>query len=200
MSAPAGDISIAVTTKIYNGQPIVHGGFATLQGKQIGLFYVQTPLKSVGQLGPDGKTPIIPVASQGNYTVASTGVVVNSKTNMAVYTPSNDLSDDGHAYPEFTSSLTNRVTLFKTFTISAQFDWIHGNSIYNITKQWLYTPVRQLRRQGASSKDFDKNVTIAGKTGSFVNYYQSLYNLVIPASPFVEKRLLHPPERSFADL
>jgi hypothetical protein len=105
---------------------------------------------------------------------------------MAVYTPSNDLSIDGHAYPDFTSSLTNRVTLFKTFTVSAQFDWIHGNSIYNITKQWLYTPVGGSGGQGASSKDFDKNVTIAGKTGSFVNYYQSLYNLVNPASPFVE--------------
>jgi TonB-linked SusC/RagA family outer membrane protein len=177
---------IAVITKIYNGQPIINGGFAVIQGKQIGLFYVQTPLKSVGQVGPDGKTPIIPVASQGNYTVASTGYVVNTTTNMAVYTPSNDLSIDGHAYPDFTSSLTNRVTLFKTFTVSAQFDWIHGNSIYNITKQWLYTPVGGSGGQGASSKDFDKNVTIAGKTGSFVNYYQSLYNLVNPASPFVE--------------
>jgi hypothetical protein len=105
---------------------------------------------------------------------------------MVMYTAANDLSVDGHAYPDFTSSLTNRVTLFKTFTVSFQFDWIHGNSIYDITKQWLYTPVGGSGGMGANSKDFDKNVTIAGKTGSFVNYYQSLYNLVNPSSPFVE--------------
>jgi len=39
---------------------------------------------------------------------------------------------------------------------------------------------------GANSADFDKKVTIGNKTGSFVNYYQSLYNLVLPTSTFVE--------------
>ncbi len=176
----------AIVTKISNGQEIINGGFAVMQGKPLGLFFVQTQLKSVGQLGPDGKTPIIPVANQGNYSIASTGYVVNNNTNAAVYTPSNDLSVVGHAYPDFTSSLTNRITLFKTFTVSFQFDWTHGNSIYNITKQWLYTPVGGSGGQGASSKDFDKSLTVNGKTGAFVNYYQSLYNLVLPSSPFIE--------------
>jgi hypothetical protein len=175
-----------VVTRIADGQPIINGGFAVIQGKQVGLFYVQTPLKSVTQLEPDGKTPYIAPSAQSGYSIASTGYVVNNSTNMAVYTAANDLSVSGHAYPDFTSSLTNRVTLFKVFTISAQFDWVHGNSIYNITKQWLYTPVGGSGGMGANWKDFDKNVTINGKTGSFVNYYQSLYNLVNPASPFVE--------------
>jgi hypothetical protein len=178
--------AIAVVTKISNGQDIINGGFAVIQGKQIGLFYVQTPLKSITQLEPDGKTPYIAPANQGNYTIASTGYVVNKTTNMATYTAANDLSVDGHAYPDFTSSLTNRITLYKVFTISFQFDWTHGNSIYNITKQWLYTPAGGSGGQGANSKDYDKPVTIAGATGSFVTYYQSLYNLVNPASPFVE--------------
>ena len=91
----------AVTTRIADGQPIINGGFAVIQGKEIGLFYVQTPLKSVTQLEPDGKTPYISAANQGNYTVASTGYVVNKTTNMAVYTAANDLSVDGHAYPDF---------------------------------------------------------------------------------------------------
>jgi TonB-linked SusC/RagA family outer membrane protein len=178
--------SRAVVTRIADGAPIINGGFAVLQGKEIGLFYVQTPLKSVTQLEADGKTPYIAPAQQNQYTKASTGYVVDTATNAAVYTAANDLSVDGHAYPDFISSLTNRVTLFKTFTISAQLDWVHGNSIYNITKQWLYTPVGGSGGQGANSKDYDKPVTIAGNTGSFVNYYQSLYNLVNPASPFVE--------------
>jgi TonB-linked SusC/RagA family outer membrane protein len=178
--------SKAVVTKIADGQPIINGGFAVIQGKQIGNFYVQTPLKSLTQLEPDGKTPYIPTNQQSNYAISSTGYVTNTTTNAVVYTAANDLSIDGHAYPDFTSSLTNRVTFFKTFTVSFQFDWIHGNSIYNITKQWLYTPVGGSGGMGANWKDFDRNVTIAGKTGSFVNYYQSLYNLVNPASPFVE--------------
>jgi TonB-linked SusC/RagA family outer membrane protein len=176
----------AIVTKIADGQEIVNGGFAIQQGKPLGLFYVQTLLTSVGQVGADGKTPIIPVANQGNYAIASTGYVVNTTTNAAVYTPSNDLSVVGHAYPDFVSSLTNRVTVFKTLTLSFQFDWNHGNSIYNITKQWLYTPVGGSGGQGASSSDFDKPITVAGKTGSFVNYYQSLYNLVLPSAPFIE--------------
>jgi hypothetical protein len=82
--------------------------------------------------------------------------------------------------------LINKVTLFKTLTVSFQFDWIHGNSIYNVTKQWEYTPAGGSGGSGSNSSDFDKPVTIAGKTGSFVNYYQSLYNLVLPSSPFIE--------------
>ena len=178
--------SRAIVTKISNGQDIINGGFAVIQGKQIGLFYVQTPLKSLGQLEPDGKTPYISASQQSQYAISSTGYVTNKSTNMIMYTAANDLSVDGHAYPDFISSLTNRVTLFKTLTVSFQFDWIHGNSIYNTTKQWLYTPVGGSGGMGANSKDFDKPVTIAGNTASFVNYYQSLYNLVNPASPFVE--------------
>jgi len=176
----------ATVTKIANGQPIIDGGFAIMQGKPLGLFYVQTLLTNINQLGPDGKTPLIPVANQGNYVVASNGYVVNTKTNAAVYTPANDLSVDGHAYPDFTSSLINRVTLYKKFTISFQFDWTHGNSIYNITKQWLYTPVGGSGGQGANSSDFDKAISVGTNRGAFVNYYQSLYNLVLPSSPFIE--------------
>ena len=76
ISAPAGAIAEAIVTKIANGQPIINGGFAVIQGKPLGLFYVQTPLTSVTQLGPDGKTPYHP-ANQGNlYAMTSTGYVV----------------------------------------------------------------------------------------------------------------------------
>jgi TonB-linked SusC/RagA family outer membrane protein len=176
----------SIATKIANGQDIVNAGFAVKQGQQIGLFYGQTPLHSVTQLMPDGKTPYISAANQQYYTVASTGYVTDTRTNMTVLSAKNDLSIMGHAYPDFTSSLINSVTLFKTLTIGFQFDWIHGNTIYNITKQWMYKPVGGAGGAGASSSDFDKKVTIAGKTGAFVNYYQSLYNLGLPTSPFAE--------------
>ena len=176
----------SIVTKIANGQDIINGEFAVKQGKELGLFYGQTPLHSISQLMADGKTPYIPAAQQQYYVVASSGYVVDTRTNAPFLTASNDLSVLGHAYPNFTSSLINSVTLFKTLTISFQFDWVHGNSIYNLTKQWLYTPAGGAGGSGANSVDYDKNVTIGSKTGNYVNYYQTLYNLVKPTSTFVE--------------
>jgi TonB-linked SusC/RagA family outer membrane protein len=178
--------SRAIVDKIANGQDVVDFAFALKQGKPLGLFYVQTPLHSVNQLGPDGKTPLIPVANQGKYSVTSTGMVVLNSDNYVQYTPTNNLSAVGHAYPDFTSSLTNRLTFFKRLSLSFQFDWIHGNSIYNVTKQWLYRPVGGTGGQGGESRDVDQKITIQGQTGSFVNYYNSIYNVGLPVSPFIE--------------
>ncbi|HLI92248.1 MAG TPA: hypothetical protein VKU83_01505, partial [Puia sp.] len=178
--------SRAVVTKVANGQSIVNFCFAVTQGQQLGLFYVQTPLHSINQLGPDGKTPLINPANQGKYTMTSTGDVVLASDNYVQYTPATDLSVVGHAYPDFTSSLINRFTFFGRLSLSFQFDWIHGNSIYNVTKQWLYRPTGGTGGQGGESSDLDKKLTIAGQTGSFVNYYNSLYNVGLPVSPFVE--------------
>jgi len=175
----------STVTKIAGGQDIVNGGFAVRQGKEVGLFYGQTPLHSITQLQVDGKTPYIAPANQQYYTITN-GYVVDTRTNAVVLSAKNDLSVMGHAYPDFTSSLINTVTLFRSLTVSFQFDWVHGNSIYNVTKQWLYTPAGGSGGSGANSADFDKKVTIGNKTGSFVNYYQSLYNLVLPTSTFVE--------------
>lgn len=178
--------SRAITTKIAHGQDIVNFEFAVKQGQPVGLFYVMTPLHSVTQVGADGKTPIIPAAKQANYSLTSTGDVVLNSDNYVQYTPSNDLSIVGHAYPDFTSSLTNRFTFFKKLLVSFQFDWIYGNSIYNVTKQWLYRPTGGTGGQGGESRDLDKKLTIQGQTGSFVNYYNSLYDVGLPVSPFVE--------------
>jgi TonB-linked SusC/RagA family outer membrane protein len=178
--------SRAIVTKIANGQSIVNFAFAVTQGQPLGLFYVQTPLHSITQLGPDGKTPLIAPANQGKYSMTSTGDVVLTSDNYVQFTPSTDLSIVGHAYPDFTSSLINRFTFFNKLSLSFQFDWIHGNSIYNVTKQWLYRPVGGTGGQGGESSDVDKQLTIGGQTGSFVNYYNSLYNVGLPVSPFVE--------------
>ncbi|GGB17077.1 SusC/RagA family TonB-linked outer membrane protein [Puia dinghuensis] len=178
--------SRAIVTKVANGQSIVDFAFAVKQGQPLGLFYVQTPLHSITQVGPDGKTPLIPVANQGKYSLTSTGVVVLNSDNYVQYTPSSDLSIIGHAYPDFTSSLTNRFTFFRKLSLSFQFDWVYGNSIYNVTRQWLYRPTGGTGGQGGESRDLDQKLTIQGQTGSFVNYYNSLYNVGLPVSPFIE--------------
>ena len=178
--------SRAIVKKIANGQDVVAFSYALKKGQPLGLFYVQTPLHSVNQLGADGKTPLIPVAQQGNYSVTSTGMVVLNSNNYVQFTPTSNLSAVGDAYPDFTSSLTNRLTFFRKLSLSFQFDWVHGNSIYNVTKQWLYRPVGGTGGQGGESRDLDNKVTIQGQTGSFVNYYNSIYNVGLPVSPFIE--------------
>ena len=171
--------------KISNGLDIIIGDFALKQGQNLGIFYGQTPLHSLNQLKADGKTPYIIPDNQQYYTLVN-GNVIDTRTNGVILTAANDLSVIGNAYPDFTASMFNNVTLFKKLTISFQFDWIHGNNIYNQTKQWIYSPAGGSGGAGGVSADFDKQVTINGKTGAFVNYYQSLYNLVKPTSWFVE--------------
>jgi hypothetical protein len=84
----------------------------------------------------------------------------------------------GNTNPDFTSSVFNRFTIYKKLSVSFQVDWNQGGKIYNQTRQWLY--------RDRLSRDFDKPVTIDGKTGSFVNYYDSYYNALNPVSWFVE--------------
>jgi TonB-linked SusC/RagA family outer membrane protein len=175
----------SIVNHIQGGQDVIEGEFALKQGKSVGTFYGQTPLHSITQLKADGKTPYIDPSQQANYTLVN-GNVVNINTYSAVITASNDLSVIGKAYPDFTSSFINSVNLFKSFTISFQFDWVHGNDIYNFTRQWFYTPVGGGGGSGGMSKDYDQAITVNGKTGAFVNYYESLYNLVAPLSTFVE--------------
>jgi hypothetical protein len=76
-------------------------------------------------------------------------------------------------------SFLNTVTFKQNLSLSFQFDWIQGNSIYNLTKQWMYRDRIQA--------DFDKSVTINGQTGSYVNFWNSLYNSVQRTGFFVEK-------------
>jgi TonB-linked SusC/RagA family outer membrane protein len=175
----------SVLTRIANGQDIIQGEFAAKQGKEVGLFYSQTPLHSITQLQVDGKTPYISPANQQFYTIVR-GTVVDTRTNSVVLTAGNDLSVVGHAYPDFTSSLINTITLFNSLTVSFQFDWTHGNNIYNETKQWLYRPAGGSGGYGGISKDLETPITIGTKTGAFVNWYQTLYNVGTPDSWFVE--------------
>ncbi|MDP9080161.1 MAG: SusC/RagA family TonB-linked outer membrane protein [Bacteroidota bacterium] len=168
--------SKTIVTKVSGGIPFYEGAFAVTEGQPLGVLYGQTPLHNINQLKPDG-TRYIAAADVANYTLVN-GNVVDIRTNRALLTASNDLSNMGNTNPTFTSSMFNRFTIYKKLSVSVQFDWIHGNKIYNQTRQWLY--------RDRLSRDFDKPVTIAGKTGSFVNYYDSYYNALNPVSWFVE--------------
>ncbi|MCW3120484.1 MAG: TonB-dependent receptor plug [Chitinophagaceae bacterium] len=166
-----------LVTKVANGRDFVTGLFVVKQGQPLGNFYAVTPLTSLTQTRADKETPYIDPADAANYELVN-GIVVDKTTRRALLTDPDDQSIVGNAYPKFNMSFSNSVTLFKNLNISFQWDWYHGNSIYNITRQWLY--------RDRIHKDFDKEVTIGGQTGAYVNFYNSLYNSVQRTGWFVE--------------
>lgn len=164
--------------KVANGRDFVNGLFIVKEGESLGNFYTQNPLTSIDQTRTADKTRYIPEADADKYEIVN-GIVVNKTTKRAKLTDPTDQAISGNAYPDFTMSFINSVTLWNKLNISMQWDWYHGNEIYNLTKQWMYRDRLQ--------KDFDKVITVNGETGAFVNFYNSLYNSVQRTGWFVEK-------------
>lgn len=164
--------------KVANDRDFVSGLFVIKQGESLGNFYTVTPLTSIDQTRTSDKTRYIPEADASQYEIVN-GIVVNKTTKRAFLTDATDQRITGNAYPDFTMSFINSVTLWQKLNISMQWDWYHGNEIYNLTKQWMYRDRLQ--------KDFDKPITVNGETGAFVNFYNSLYNSVQRTGWFVEK-------------
>jgi TonB-dependent starch-binding outer membrane protein SusC len=164
--------------KVANGRDFVNGLFVVKEGESLGNFYTVTPLTSIDQVRNSDKTRYIPEADASQYEIVN-GLVVNKTTKRAVLTDASDQRITGNAYPDFTMSFINNVTLWQKLNISMQWDWYHGNEIYNLTRQWMY--------RDRINKDFDKPITINGETGAFVNFYNSLYNSVQRTGWFVEK-------------
>lgn len=163
--------------KVANGRDFVNGLFIVKEGESLGNFYTSTPLTSIDQTRQADKSRYIPEADASQYEIVD-GIVVNKTTKRAVLTDATDQRISGNAYPDFTMSFINNVTLWQKLTISMQWDWYHGNDIYNLTRQWMY--------RDRLHKDFDKSITINGQTGAFVNFYNSLYNSVQRTGWFVE--------------
>jgi len=169
--------SRSVATKINNGADIVNGIFTIRQGKPLGYFSYQSPVHSLDQLQEDGKTPYIAPADRANYEIVN-GNVVNKSTYTVLMGNPGDQKAVGNAYPDFTASFINTFSYKRNLTLSFQWDWFHGNKIYNEVRQWLY--------RDRLSSDFDKSVNINGTPGAYVAYYASLYNSLSPSTWFVE--------------
>ncbi|HEU4902663.1 MAG TPA: hypothetical protein VFT06_07710, partial [Flavisolibacter sp.] len=160
---------------VADDKDFVNGVFVVKKGESVGNFYAVTALTSVDQTRPD-KTRYIDPAQAGDYEIVN-GMVVDKTTKRVVLTDPNDQSLVGNAYPKFTMSWNNNLS-YRGINLSFQWDWSHGNSVYNLTRQWMY--------RDRLHKDFDVPVTIGGQTGAFVNYYNSLYNSVQRTGYFVE--------------
>ena len=134
-------------------------------GTKIGQIYGYDMLTKVNQLRADGKTPFIPTSDQANWSIASSGYVVNNNSKWMY------ISDEptvlGDPNPKITTSLISGLTFKGFITLGVQFDGILGSHLYNQTDEWMY-------REGISG-DWDKPVTINGQTGAWTAYYASAY-------------------------
>jgi len=159
-----------------NGADIINGVFSIREGQEIGLFYMRDPLTSLEQTRPDG-TPYIDPATKSDFEIVN-GIVVNKNTKQAIITDADDQKVIGSAYPRFNASFINTFNIYRNLVVSFQWDWYQGNKIYNLVNQWLY--------RDRQSKDYDVPLNIAGQSGTYVNYYNSLYNSVQPLGYFIE--------------
>jgi TonB-linked SusC/RagA family outer membrane protein len=166
----------SIVDKIAGGKDVIAGEFALKEGQEVGSLYGQYAITSFNDKDAAGN-PYISEADQKYYTSVN-GIMVDTRTNKPIISAANDQKAFGSVYPKFTASFINNFTLFKTLNISFQFDWYHGNKIYNLSRQWLY--------RDRISSDFDNSVTIGSKSGAFVNYYTGFYNSVSPDNWFVE--------------
>ena len=161
------------TSKILStgGAPVVltsyagSTGYVLQAGEKVGQLYGYLVLNSVNQVDPATNQPFIDKASQGNYVVASNGVVVDKSTKQPYVTP--NLYSFGDPNPKFNMSIINDFTFKNFISFGFQFDWVNGSHIYNQTKEWMY-------RDGING-DYDKQITIDGKTGAWTAFYRGMY-------------------------
>jgi len=173
--------SKAILDKIANGLPVVTGDFFVLdEGQEIGSFNVREVVTSLDQTDLNG-TPIIAPADRDDFTVASSGYVVNKNTGRVVITP--DTRTVGSTQPDFVMTFLNDVTFNDVVSLSVQLDWFKGIDVYNRAKQWLYN--NGLHAETGVPVTIE-DPTGTNQTGAFVAYYTSLYNTNVPTSHFVE--------------
>jgi TonB-linked SusC/RagA family outer membrane protein len=133
-------------------------------GETVGQLYGYKVLKDIGMLDQQGN-PVIPVAQQANYEIASNGYVVNKTTKQPVGT--SQLYSLGNSFPKFNMSFINDLTYKNFLTFSVQIDWVYKSHLYNQTKSWMY-------RDGTHS-DYEKEITVNGETGAWTAFYRGVY-------------------------
>ncbi|WP_073316833.1 SusC/RagA family TonB-linked outer membrane protein [Aquimarina spongiae] len=174
--------STAVLDRIANGLPVVvNDNFVLDEGEEIGTFSVFPVITSLDALDASGNR-IIPEADVNDFTVASSGYVVNKNTGRVVIGPDKVVA--GSTQPDFVMTFINDFSFFNDFMgVSFQIDWFQGLDVYNRARQWLYN--NGLHSDTAVPVSIE-DPTGAVQTGAFVSYYTSLYNTNVPTSEFVE--------------
>jgi TonB-dependent starch-binding outer membrane protein SusC len=139
-------------------------GYVLEEGSKIGQLFGFLAIKSLDEVGADGK-PLLPEADRGNYEVASNGWVVNKTTKAPYFTPGQYSFGDPN--PKFIMNFINSFTFKNLITLGVQVDWVNGVHLYNQTKEWMY-------RDGIHS-DYQQPFTINGETGAWSAFYRGVY-------------------------
>lgn len=157
IDAVAGGADIILTSGAGSTSLVLTGG------QQIGQLYGYKALTSLDFKRKDGSR-YIEAANEGNYEVFD-GRVVRKDNYQIQFT--NETYALANPNPKFNASFINSFTYKNFLTLGFQFDWVYKSHLYNQTKEWMY-------RDGIHG-DFEKPVTINGKTGAFSSYYGSAY-------------------------
>ncbi len=133
-------------------------------GQIIGQIYGYKALTSVDQVRSNGKAYITSDAEKTNYEIVD-GRLVDKRTYQIQF--ADEKSVLGNPNPKFNASFINNVSFKDFLVLNFQLDWVQGSHLYNQTKEWMY-------RDGIHG-DYEKQVTINGKTGAFPAYWSSPY-------------------------
>jgi hypothetical protein len=136
-------------------------------GEKIGQLYGYFMLHSIDEKKPDG-TPFIAADQQSKYTLGSNGWVIDKASKFPYVTP--DKYSFGDPNPKFNMSFINDITISNWLTFSFQIDVVHGNHLYNQTKEWMY-------RDGIHA-DYTKSFSIDGQEGAWTAFYRGVYAAV----------------------
>lgn len=133
-------------------------------GQIIGQIYGYKALRSVDDTRPNGTKFITNDAEKQFYEIVD-GRLVDTRTYQIQF--SDVKTPLGNPNPKFNMSYISNLTYRDFASLSVQVDWVQGSHLYNQTKEWMY-------RDGIHG-DFERVVTIAGKTGAFTAYNSSPY-------------------------
>ena len=157
IDAVAGGADIILTSNAGSTSLVLTGG------QQIGQIFGYKALSSLDFTRKDG-TRYIEAANESQYEIVDGRVVRKSDYQIQFTDETYALSNPN---PKFNASFINNLTFRDFLTLGFQFDWVYKSHLYNQTKEWMY-------RDGIHG-DFEKPVTIDGKTGAFSAYYGSAY-------------------------
>jgi len=157
IDAVAGGADIILTSNAGSTSLVLTGG------QQIGQIYGYKALSSLDFTRKNG-VRYIDEASVGNYEMVDGRVVRKSDYQIQFTDETYALANPN---PKFNASFINSFTIKDFLSVGFQFDWVYKSHLYNQTKEWMY-------RDGIHG-DFEKPVTINGKTGAFSSYYGSAY-------------------------
>ncbi len=133
-------------------------------GEKVGQLYGNRLITSLTETNAKGVL-YIPAASQGLFTIASNGWVVNKATKIPFVTP--EKVNLGDPNPKFNMAFINEFSYKNFLQFSMQWDWIYKSHIYNQTRQWMY-------RDGIHS-DYAQPITIDGVTEAYASFYRGVY-------------------------